>query len=402
MPVVYAGARELSSRRAGLVAAALAATSPLLIWYSQDTRTYALLVFLSALSFLFFVYSLNREEPRWLLAWVLASVLALSTHYFAVMVVVPEAAWLLLRARAGRARAMLAVAGVGCAGLALIPLYAAQQDHAVRPGWWIPLFAREQRLLALPQHFVVGLSVPWPALPAVVGGGLVVAVVFALSRADRRSRRAAAVAAGIGIAGLVLAVVPAFFGHDYLITKNAIELWLPFAVAVAVALGARATGAIGPAVVVALCGIGLALSIWNTATPAASRTDLHDVANALGRPHHERVIGAPPFLRAPLSLELAGAHLAEPGEKIVASELINLSLRPVPNYAIGPCYWGALCGGQYLGGPGPGLPPPPQFRLVGQGSTTRVIYRIYRAPRPVRFPAPKMAGAFSFLVQKPG
>ena len=243
VPVVYAGARELSSRRAGLVAAALATTSPLLIWYSQDTRTYALLVFLSALSFLFFVYSLNREEPRWLLAWVLASVLALSTHYFAVMVVVPEAAWLLLRARAGRARAMLAVAGVGCAGLALIPLYAAQQDHAVSPGWWIPLFAREQRLLALPQHFVVGLSVPWPALPAVVGGGLVVAVVFALSRADRRSRRAAAVAAGIGIAGLVLAVVPAFFGHDYLITKNAIELWLPFAVAVAVALGARATGA---------------------------------------------------------------------------------------------------------------------------------------------------------------
>jgi mannosyltransferase len=402
VPVVYAAARELASRRAGLIAAALTATNPLLIWYSQEARTYPLLVFLSALSFVFFAYSLNREEPRWLWAWAVASGLALATHYFALMLLVPEAIWLLLRARAPRVKALLACAGVGCAGLALLPLYAAQQDHQVTPGGWITYLDRSDRLLALPQQFVAGLSVPWRALPALIGGGLVVAVVYALIRADRRSQRAFALAGGVGLAGMLLAILPAFFGHDYLITRNVIELWLPLAVAVAVALGARAIGWLGPAVVLALGAIGLVLSIWNTATPAAGRVDWDAVASALGEPQRERVIGAPGFLEgAPLSLQLTGAHVAKPGERIAASELVLLSMREVPNYGIGPCVWGADCGGTTLGGSGPPFGAPPHFRLVEQGSTPRVTYRIYRAPRPVRFPAPKPNGQRNIVVQAP-
>src|SRR5215208_2856492 len=47
VPVVYAiGARAVGVR-AGLIAAALAATNPLLVWYSQEARAYALLVLLA-------------------------------------------------------------------------------------------------------------------------------------------------------------------------------------------------------------------------------------------------------------------------------------------------------------------------------------------------------------------
>jgi mannosyltransferase len=403
VPVVYAAARELASRRAGLIAAALTATSPLLIWYSQEVRTYPLLVFLSALSFLLFVYSLNREEPRWLWGWALASSLALATHYFAVMLVVPEAIWLLLRARAPRVKTLLACAGVGCAGLALLPLYAAQQDHPVPPGGWIAFLDRSERLLALPQHFVAGLSVPWPVLPALVGGGLVVAVAYALIRADPRSRRAFALAGGVALAGMLLAILPAFFGHDYVITRNLIELWLPLAVAVGVALGALAVGRMAPAVVVVLCAIGLSLSIWNTATPEARRVDWDDVARAAGQPRAERVIGAPgAYEGVPLSLQLAGAHVAKPGQSIIASELVLLWMRPVTNYGIGPCVWGADCGGTVLGGSGPPFGPPPQFRLVEQGSTPRMFFRVYGAPRPVRVPAPKAPAQRNIVVQGPG
>jgi len=403
VPVAYAAARELASRRAGLIAAALTATSPLLIWYSQEVRTYPLLVFLSALSFLFFVYCLNRDEPRWLLAWAVASALALGTHYFAVMVVVPEAAWLLLRARASRSRAMLAIAGVGCAGLALLPLYDAQQDHPVPPGGWISFLDRSERLLALPQHFVAGLSVPWQALPELVGVGLIAAVAYALIKGDWRSRRAFAIAGGVAVVGMLLAIIPAFFEHDYVITRNLIELWIPFAVAVAVVLGARAVGFLGPAVVVGLCAIGLALSTWNTATPEARRVDWDDVARAIGEPRQDRVIGAPGFLEgAPLSLQLSEAHLAKPGESIAASELVLLWMRPVKNYGIGPCVWGADCGGNVLGGPAPPFRPPRQFRLVEQGSTPRLSFMIYRAARPLRFPAPKTPGQRNIVVQAPG
>jgi hypothetical protein len=319
------------------------------------------------------------------------------------MVVVPEAAWLLLRAGAPRVRAMLAVAGVGCAGLALLPLYDAQQDHPVPPGGWISFIDRSDRLLAAPQHFVAGLSVPWQALPELVGVGLIAAVAYALIRTDRPTREAFAVAGGLALAGALLATIPAYFDHDYVITRNVIELWVPFAVAVGVALGARATGLLGPAVVVAIGAIGIALSIWNTATPEARRVDWDDVARAIGQPRQERVIGAPGGLEgAPLSLQLTGAHVAKPGEGIFASELVLLWMRPVKNYGIGPCVWGADCGGKVLGGPGPPIKPPPRFRLVERGATPRLSFRIYRAARPVRFAAPKTPGQRNIVVQEPG
>ena len=62
-----ASARELPSRRAGLIAAALVAVNPMLIWYSQEARSYALLVFFCAVSLLFFVRALRhprRTRPR--------------------------------------------------------------------------------------------------------------------------------------------------------------------------------------------------------------------------------------------------------------------------------------------------------------------------------------------------
>jgi mannosyltransferase len=398
VPVVYAAARELASRRAGLFAAALTATSPLLIWYSQEVRAYSLLVFLSALSFLFFIYALQREEPRWLWRWAIASGLALTTHYFAFALIVPEAICLLLRARASRVKVLLACAGVGAVGLALLPLVAEQRARVVD---FIGVLDRSDRLLAVPQHFVVGLSVPWRALPVLVGCALVAAVVYALTRADRPSRRAFALAAGIGLAGVLLTVVPVFVGNDSILTRYMLELWLPFAVAVAVALAVRAIGAVGPAVVVALCVIGVALSSWNAATPEARRVNWDDVAQALGEPRRERVVAAPGYyVGVGISRYLDGGHLANKDDRIVASELALLWLRPVRNYGIGLCFWGAVCGGEGLGGSGPPFQAPPQFKLVREGSTPRVTYRIYRAKRPVRLPSPDPGQVV--VVQNPG
>jgi len=51
--VVYAIGARLVSRRVGLVAAVIAAVSPILIWHAQDARAYATVILLSGLSFLF-------------------------------------------------------------------------------------------------------------------------------------------------------------------------------------------------------------------------------------------------------------------------------------------------------------------------------------------------------------
>src|SRR4051795_5400997 len=59
IPVAYLLGRELRGRRTGLVAAALVAVNPMLIWYSQEARAYALLVFFCALSLLYCVRALR-------------------------------------------------------------------------------------------------------------------------------------------------------------------------------------------------------------------------------------------------------------------------------------------------------------------------------------------------------
>src|SRR3954471_7651412 len=92
IPVFYLAARELTrSERAGVAVAAVAAFNPLLVWYSQEARTYALLMLLGGLSLYFFA-------RRSLLPWAVTSALALTAHYFAGFLVVPEAALLLWRA----------------------------------------------------------------------------------------------------------------------------------------------------------------------------------------------------------------------------------------------------------------------------------------------------------------
>src|SRR5436305_5664075 len=69
IPVVYLAGRELASRRAGLLAALLAALSPFLIWYSQEARAYMLFTLLCGLSFVFFARSLRRGSSRDLAWW---------------------------------------------------------------------------------------------------------------------------------------------------------------------------------------------------------------------------------------------------------------------------------------------------------------------------------------------
>jgi uncharacterized membrane protein len=396
VPVAFAAARELASRRAGLFAAALTATSPLLIWYSQEVRTYALLVFLAALSFMFFAYALERDEPRWIWAWAISSFLAFTTHYFAVVLLVPEAAWLLLRGP--RIRTLIASAAMGAVGLAVLVLAGVNQQQD-KVALVIRQLDRVDRVLAIPQQFVVGLSVPWRILPILVGVLLAAAVVFALRRADLLTRDSFAIAGGVALGGFLLAVVPAFLGADYVITRYVLELWLPFAVAVAVALAVPTIGRVGVAAVVALAVAGIALSTWNAATPAARRVNWDTVATALGPTPAKRVIVGPGyFVSVGLSVYLPNAHLASTDERIVTRNLVLMSLRPVPDYAIGPCFWGSMCGGTGIGGSGPptkyalsGNHPPRwtrRFHLVGSGTTPRVNFRVFRSKRPTRVPTP--------------
>ena len=96
IPVMWAVGRRLASERIGLVAALVTAVNPLLFWYSQEARTYALLVLLSALSLLAFLRALEQPSRGRLVAWGAICALTILAHYFGAFIVAGEAAWLLV------------------------------------------------------------------------------------------------------------------------------------------------------------------------------------------------------------------------------------------------------------------------------------------------------------------
>ena len=89
IPSAYLLARNLAGRGVALSTAWLVALSPLLVWYSQEFRSYSLLVFLGLLSSLAFVRVLLRPQASalvgWWLLYVIATSAALYTHYDALL-----------------------------------------------------------------------------------------------------------------------------------------------------------------------------------------------------------------------------------------------------------------------------------------------------------------------------
>lgn len=281
IPAAYAAAAKLVSRRAGLVTAALVASNPLLIWYSQEARSYELLVLTSTVSLLAFAYVLiPHPTARGLWAWALAASLTLTTHYYGAVAVVPQALWLLWVHRFDR-RVWLAVAAAGAVGLALLPLALDQRQHAN----WIALWPLHARLGQIPVQFVVGTGAPartWLKLAGALA--IVIAAAMLVLRADAGERRGALTAGGLAIAGIALSLFLVLAGSDEIITRNLIPVLVPSIVLVAAGLGARRAGAVGLAGVAALCAVGLIAAIGVALTPDLQRPDWRDAARLIGQP----------------------------------------------------------------------------------------------------------------------
>ena len=253
-------ARRLAGDRAALAAAALAATNPLLIWYSQEARAYALLVMLVALS----IVCLQRER---LGAWALVAVLALATHYFSAFVVVPEAGWVLWRYRR---RAFPPLLAVGVAGAALVPLVVVQAGGSRAA--FIHSSSLASRLAAVPKQFLVGYATPHATVLVAVAVAIAMALALSLRREDRPLLALAVLAAGVPA---LLAIA----GADYLITRNVLAALVPLLV---VAGAAAARTRAGPFLVAGLCAVGVVAFAGVETNVAYQRDDWRGVARALG------------------------------------------------------------------------------------------------------------------------
>ncbi|HEY5429111.1 MAG TPA: glycosyltransferase family 39 protein [Solirubrobacteraceae bacterium] len=344
IPIAYGAGAQLISRRAGVIVAALTACSPLLIWYSQEARSYALLVALTALSVLAFAHARAEPTPRALALWVLASALALATHYFAVVAVVPQAGFLLFERRAHR-RVRIAVAIVALCGLALIPLAISQ--NGTGHDSWIGHAALGPRLGQIIPQFLIGTGAPDRVALKYGAFALALAGLVRLLGPWFPERRPALVAGGLALAGFALSLVLVAAGFDDLITRNLIALWLPAALLLAGALAAWRQPRVAAVVTAGVCAIGITATLAIAADRSLQRPDWRFVARALdpgaaGRTAagDDRAILIQHY-RTLLPLSLYLPHLGfmpAAGASVRELDVISMS---APRQLL--CWWGAAC-----------------------------------------------------------
>jgi mannosyltransferase len=294
VPVAYLLGAELRGRRAGIAAAALVAVNPMLLWYSQEARSYAPLVLLTALAALYFVRALGTSTGRRnLTLWGVFSALALATHYFAIFPIALEAVWLLWRRRRGAAGGLCIVL---LAGLALAPL--ALHQMSLGHAEWIGGRSLGHRLWEAGASFVVGetgdvIARPESVLPAVVPLLAVLAALGLLAiRGDRGERRAGGLIltlAAVTIAG-PLALALAAPGKDYVLARNLLPALVPLLTAVAIGLTLHRARRAGGLIAAVLVAYSLGFCVWVSLSPAWQRPAWDAVAARLGEPLAPRAI----------------------------------------------------------------------------------------------------------------
>jgi mannosyltransferase len=294
VPLGYPIGRQLSGRRAGLLLTALLAVNPMLIWYSQEARSYALLVLFGALSFLFFVRALDSRRGLDLGLWALTSALALGSHYFAFFAVGVEAAWLAVALR-DRWRALLpALALVAAAGAALLPLIAAQ----VNPNHigWIEQTSLPARLFQTAVSFLIGetghvIAEPprphYAVLPVIVLG---LGAALLLFRGSRRERRGGARGLLVGLGVVALAAAAALVGKDYVIERNLLPALVPLCAVAALGFATRRARWVGLLLAVVVCAYWAVFDVYVTQTPNLQRPDYRTLTRELGPARVPRAI----------------------------------------------------------------------------------------------------------------
>jgi len=381
IPVAFVIGRRLAGNGVGAVTAALAAVSPALIWYSQEARSYALLILLTALAFLFFLRARDAFEVRDLAWWAMLSVLATATHYFGVMPAAIEAALLLSVAGRRRGAAMVATGAVAAGALALAPLAVHQADagHAD----WIGHIGMLTRLKEMAVTFVNGetgrfISQPLRWRYAVIPLALLAAALTLLPfRASPAERRRAGLVLTVAAGSLLLALLAAAGGKDYVLARNLLPALTPLLAAAAIGLACRGSGRPGLAIGSALVAYWLAFAVYVDLRPRLQRPDWRDVAADLGRPAGPReiVIGGQGLVPLRYYLPSHSIELHSPHPPMPVREVDVVSVGAPP--------------------PRPGTGLPPAFRRTGRISEGTVTLTRYLAPRPVPVPWEQLLGHYT-------
>ncbi len=323
VPVLYMAGRHASTR-IGLWAAALATVSPALYYYSQEARGYALLILLNAAAFVVWLDAMQDATRKRLALWSGLSVLSLLTHYFAVFMFIPEAVMLIRRH--GWRRLTIPVLPVIAVGIALVPLALKQRTGGQSD--WIQTTSLASRIAQAPKQYLIGLYSPQEIVTALLAGLLAAgALALIARRAEEKEKQVARLVALVGIGALAIPLALAVTHiQDVFNGRNVMAAWSPWAVLIAIGVGAAGARRAGATLGVALCALSLAVIVAVNAEPGYQRDDWRGIASALGSATSGRVLVTGKNSELPLSVYLSGITTIR-GRSAIAAEVDFLALR---------------------------------------------------------------------------
>ncbi|HXB16168.1 MAG TPA: glycosyltransferase family 39 protein [Solirubrobacteraceae bacterium] len=377
VPVAWAIGRQLADRAAAIACAALIAVGPLFVWYSQEARVYGLFMLTSGLATLAFVRVLREPSGRRYAVFAIAGALCLLSHYFGVFILAGMAAWLLVDRRTRRG-SLPALAVLVLVGLALLPLISAQGARGTQ---WIGKWALTSRIEEIPGYYLTGYSGAHlgHSIAVLVALPLLAAVALGLSRmlarpaaappaaggdADllARRRRAVWITLAVTAAGVLIPLVMALAGADYLAPRNLVGAMVPFSALVAVlATWPAPRDALAPALLaVALLAL-LAVTVTVDFDPKVQRGNWRGVAHSLPR-GIQRAMVVNQLGSAPLRYYMPGLKPLPSGSSVRTREIVLAGEEPLRESA--------------------GRSPAPGFKLVKKIDFSGVVAYRFVAPRP--------------------
>jgi len=366
IPAAWYAGRELASSRAGLIGASLVAFNPLLIWYSQEARSYVLLVLFSTLALAYFARAARHPSPRPLALWAVASVLALSSHYFAAFMVAPQLVWLLVRAPVSTRRQTMAAGGAVVAiGLALLPLAQAQQGEGRRDPFLDQALSRRTLEVAVdtfageqPEPFVAERRVDLVQGGALAVGAasLLAAATLTLVAGTRRERLGMAMAGGTAAAAVLGPVALALASVDLVVPRNMLGGCVPLMLVLGIGLGLERRRRVGLVIATAALGTLALVGVAAATTDRMQRLDWRSAAAAAGSSDTPRIVVVNKLGDDPIKWYLGARDLRGPAR---VTEVVVISISAE-------------------------ITPPPRFRLVQTRRASRFLIRRFQAPRRVR------------------
>ncbi len=283
IPAVHALGVRTVGRTAALVATALTALSPFMIYYSAEARAYGVMMLFVVLSTLAMLIAADTRRGRWWVAYALCSCAAVYSHYTCVFALGAQLGWLLWAHPETRRAAVVSNLG---AVAGFLPWSTGLVADLTSPTSKIlsalsPFTAHDVRLGV--EHWLIGYPYTWvarlPELPGAValvllGLALLVAAAGIATQRPRLDRRLVLVAllfvsAPVGEA-LVSVVGTNLFG-----VRNLAASWPAFALL----LGAMLAAA-GPRLRVAAAVLAVASFALGAAKLLESRYQRPDYRGA--------------------------------------------------------------------------------------------------------------------------